>query len=242
MRMHAKVLQLCSHVDDEIKRKRRELEEYSVAAKPADHHQQCARNEVRHHLEKLVRMVQGNLNSISIALHEPEDALRRAKAAQLEDIDSTMRMLEAFRAETLSHFEDLEHKEKEACEKSEAAALSLGSSLECVDFFVRHLAEEVEEETEKAIQVHTEKLQELQQEQLRFVKANDSRQRNPIFAKVIDDIAIAEGLLQEHRDQGEAYKSLLEDWSEVTTKMPTQTPAPSNSKKHWLWSRMFSQS
>lgn len=93
-------------------------------------------------------------------------------------------------------------------------------SLDCLDCFVRHLAKEVDDETTKATHVHTERLQELQQEQARFVKANDSPERNSIFAKVIEDLASTKRALEEHSLQSAAYKDQLKEWEEVLEKMP----------------------
>lgn len=238
-RMHAKVLQLCRDVQSDVRQHERELEEYSTAAKPSDHNQQCARNEVRSGLKKVVQSTQVNLKSLISASREPEDALRIAKATHLSKIDGVMQMLEQFRAESLSVFQELEEKEKVECEASEAAALSLAPSLDFVDGFVRHLTKEVDEETAKAIQVHTDKLEVLKLEQLHFVNANDSRERNPIFAKVIEDIASTQRLLEEHSGQRESYQSFLKDWQEVLWVMPKHTHLPSTSKKHWFWSRIF---
>lgn len=241
-KMHAKVQQLCSEVLHDVQQSKQDLEEYPTACKPSDYSQQCVRNKLRSGLEQVARSTHNNLKSLIHASREPEQALSSAKTAQLEKIDSAMLTLEKLRAETLLVFEEAEEAEKVACEESEAAALSLAPSLECVDRFVHHLAQEVDHETRQASQVHSDKLEELKAEQLRFVNANDSPQRNPIFAKVIQDIASTERLLEEHSGRSDSQKEFLQDWKDAMAVMPAQTPLPSNPPKHWLWSRIFSQS
>merc|ERR1712139_7545 len=60
----------------------------------------------------------------------------------------------------------------------------------------------------------------LQREQIRFVKANDSPQQNPIFAKVIEDIASTERVLEQHKSKSANHAGFLEEWKEVLEEMP----------------------
>lgn len=242
--MHAKVLQLCKNIQHDVDQSKQGLVEYSATAtKPSDYDQQCARNQVRGGLEQVARKTSSNLQSLIDASRVPEDTLAAEKAKHLETIDSIIRMAEQFRAETVSAFEELEEKERVEFEACEAAALALEPSLKCVDDFVQQLGREVDDETTKATQVHTDKLLELKLEQLRFVNANDSPQRNPIFAKVIEDIASTERLLKEHSCHSETYNVFLEDWKQslalMPTQMPTQTPSPRRSGSSWFLSRIF---
>lgn len=242
--MHAKVLQLCENIQHDVDQSKQGLVEYpTTAAKPSDYNQQCARNQVREELDQVARKTSSNLQSLIDASRVPEDTLAAEKAKQLETIDSILRMAQQFRAETVSAFEELEEKERVEFEACEAAALALEPSLKCVDDFVQQLGREVDDETTKATQVHTDKLLELKREQLRFVNANDSPQRNPIFAKVIEDIASTERLLKEHSCHSETYNVFLEDWKQalalMPTQMPTQTPSPRRSGSSWFLSRIF---
>lgn len=115
--------------------------------------------------------------------HELDNALLTAEAAQIQKIDGVMHMLEKLRVETLEEFQKCKEEEAVKRKTRESAALSLEPSLNCLDCFIQHLTQEVDEETTKAIEVHTEKLEKLQQEQMRLVEANDSPQKNPLFAK-----------------------------------------------------------
>merc|ERR1712224_140677 len=116
--------------------------------------------------------------------------------------------------------------------------------LTCLDGFVRHLVAEVDDETAKAIQVHTENLEILKQEQSRFVNANDSPQKTPIYAKVIEDITSTERVLEEHSGQSAPYKELLQGWEEVLGKMPSrkQAAAAAIPRKRTLLDRLLGRS
>jgi len=219
-RMHAKALQLCGDVQQTIEQRRQDLEEYPAMAKPTDRHQQLTRNIMRSDLEDVARTVRSDLTSLVHASVEPEEAICAAEAALLEKFDSVMSMVGKLRAETIEEFEKCKEEEARKRESSEAAALALEPSLDCLDCFVRHLAKEVDDETTKATHVHTERLQELQQEQARFVKANELPERNSIFAKVIEDLASTKRALEEHSLQSAAYKDQLKEWEEVLEKMP----------------------
>merc|ERR1719253_192903 len=155
-----------------------------------------------------------------------QGTLRTSEAAQLETIDSVMSMLTKLRADTLEEFQQCKDEEAQKCEVSRAAALELEPSIACLDSFVQQRACEVDDETSKAIQVHTEKLEDLQLEQVRFVNANDSPRRNPNFAKTIADLASTEQVLADHRDQSLLYKEFCKDWEEVLEQMPVQKVSP----------------
>lgn len=220
--MHEKVSQLCGEVQQGIDLRRHDIENYPTMAKPTDPNQQSARNSLRGDLEDVARTVSGKVWSLICASRGPEDALCVAEAAQLERIDNAMDMLEKLRAETLEEFQERKAKEAMKRQASEAAVLTLEPWLECLDCFMRHLAREVDDETAKAVQVHTEKLEDLQQEQVRFVNANDSPRHNPLFAKVIEDVGSTKRVLEEHISQSTSYRHFLKDWEDLLGKMPTQ--------------------
>lgn len=219
--MHAKFSQLCGEVQLDMERRRQDFESYPMITKPTDPQQQCARNALRGDLEDVARTAVGKVNFLVGASCERDEALHTAEAAQLKKIDSVMDMLERLRAETVEEFQMCKEEEALKRKASEAAVLALQPPFECLDSFVRHLAEEVFDEAAKAIQVHKEKLENLQREQVRFVNANDSPQRNPIYAKVIEDIASTERVLEEHGGHSAPYQELLQGWEEVLEKMPS---------------------
>jgi len=240
---HARVAELCGEVQHDIEERRQDFARYPVMAKPADHNQQCARNELRGDLESVSQKVQDHLNSVMVASGEPAEACRLAKATHFEKIDSVIAMLQQHRAESTVEFQKCFEEEASRREASEAAALALEPSLECVNNFVLHLVQEVDEETTKAIKVHTEKLEDLEAEQMRFVNANDSPQRNPIFAKVIADIGSTTRVLEEHRGQSDAYKELAKNWDEALERMPKQgQPLAATPGKRSLLDRMLGRS
>jgi len=240
---HARVAELCGEVQHDIEERRQDFARYPVMAKPADHNQQCARNELRGDLESISQKVQDHLHSVMVASGEPAEACRLAKATHFEKIDSVIAMLQQHRAESTVEFQKCFEEEASRREASEAAALALEPSLECVNNFVLHLVQEVDEETTKAIKVHTEKLEDLEAEQMRFVNANDSPQRNPTFAKVIADIGSTTRVLEEHRGQSDAYKELAKNWDEALERMPKQgQPLAATPGKRSLLDRMLGRS
>lgn len=204
-------------------------------AKPSDHSQQRARNAMRGELEVVAGATRCNLKSLLSASRAPEGLLCTAEADVLEKFDSVMSTLEKLRKETVAEFQMCKEEEARLREASESATIALQPSIDCLDCFMRQVAKEVDDETTEAIQVHTEKLEELQREQIRFVNANDSPQRNQIFAKVIEDLTCTERVREEHIEQRASYKGLLKDWEEVLEKIPIRKqPAPAPRKRTFL--------
>lgn len=206
--------------------------------KPTNYDEQRVRNRVRGELQKVTQASVANLKDLVWISQEPADALRKARTDQLQKIDNAMRMLEGLRAETVSMFQDCE-KDCEGRPDLDKAALALTPHIECLDRFVQHLTPEINEETEQAVQVHTTKLEELLQEQARFVTANDCPTRNPIFAKVIEDIASTERVLSEHRDACASHESLVEEWKKVMEMVPVQKVSIPSPRSGTVWSRLF---
>jgi hypothetical protein len=238
---HGRILKMCTDNSQMLEQHRQKFEEYAAMSKPSDRAQQCARNVMRCDLENVAKMLQVNLQLATAALDEPGDRVRKARAAKLDRIDGAIHMLQDLRARTLEDY--LQCQEDQAAQRCEceAAIAALKSPLNYVDTFVHQLAHEVTEETTKAIKVHTEKLEDLQQEQMRFVNANDSPQSNPIFAKVIDDLASTQRVLEEHAEQQAAYESLLKDWEQAMRSIPEQREADAapSPRKRTFWSRVL---
>jgi hypothetical protein len=221
-RMHSKVAQVCGEVQNSIEMRREQIQGYSARAKPSDYSQQRARNDVREELTDAAWEAQSKLSFVIAATREPGEMLCRAEADQIQNIDDVICMLQQFRAETLDEFQRHREEETVKFKASESTTQTLEQSLMLMDCFVRHLSEEIEGETTTAIEVHTEKLDQLQQEQVRFVSANDAPQRNPIFAKVIEDIASTNRVLAEHSSQRETCRDLEKGWKDTLEKMPKQ--------------------
>jgi len=236
-RKHADVLQLSGEVRSHIEQRRPGFEEYLGMAKPVNTVQQCARNALRGDLEEVARAERSNLKSLISASSEPTETLRAAADAHLGVIDDAMQMLQQQRADTLAVVEEYEKKEEVARQTSLDMTLSLSPSVDCLDGFMQRLSQEFHDETAKAAQAHAEKLEELRQEEMRFVKANEDRQRNPIFAKVIEDIASTERLLKEHEAQDTSQKEFLKDWNEIMESFPAQKLPPP--QKPTVWGRLL---
>lgn len=239
--------QLSGKVRLDIRRRRQDLTEYMRKGKPVDRNQQCDRNALRGELEDVVRTVRRNLMSLITASRELEGGLDAAEAGQLAKIDNMMCMLEKLRSETVEEFQKRKEEAVVMCEANKAASLSLEPSLRCLDGFMQQLALEVDDETSKAIQVHTEKLEQLQELQARYVLSNESPERNPGFAKVLEDIGTTERVLEEHRNHCASHKDLRRDWQEVLDQMPAQKESPPipcklTPCKRTLWDRVIGRS
>jgi len=214
--MHTQVVQLRDEIQQMVEQHRSQFREYSTLQQPDDFHQQCARNALRNHLTGVVtKQAQGKLKSLLQSSSTPQEVLQKVEAAQCEYIDALVGTLEEFRAETTEEFRKLKEEEAKQRRMSAAAALELEPSLQCLDSFMRQLSQEVGQETAHATEVHTAKLQALQQKQMRFVAANDSPEKNPVFAKVLQDMDSTKHALEEHKSQHASCNSLLEDWTQV---------------------------
>lgn len=242
--MHVKLSQLCGEVQQCIQQRGKDFESYPMMVKPTDPEQQRARNAIRGDLGDVARTAVERLKFLVSLSREREDAIRTAEAVQLKKIDGVMAMLEELRAETAEEFQMCKEEEALKRRASEDALLAMQPCLTCLDGFVRHLVAEVDDETAKAIQVHTENLEILKQEQSRFVNANDSPQKTPIYAKVIEDITSTERVLEEHSGQSAPYKELLQGWEEVLGKMPSrkQAAAAAIPRKRTLLDRLLGRS
>jgi len=210
---------------------------------------------MRNHLTGVVTPVQGKLKSLLQSSSEPQEVLQKAEAAQCEYIGELIRTLEEFRAETTEEFRELKEEEAKQRQMSASAALELEPSLQCLDSFMHQLSQEVGQETATATEVHTAKLEALQQEQMRFVCANDSPEKNPVFAKVLQDMDSTKHALEEHKSQNASCNGLLEDWTQFLREakvakiettgndMEQQQQSASlpatNSKKRTLFDRML---
>jgi len=236
--MRTNVKELQNDVKMDVEKNHRFFENYPIMAKPKNYEEQRARNTARGELQKVTRKSVSNLKALVLISQEPADSLCKARNDQLERIDSAMKMLQELRAETVSMFEGCE----QDCEGSpdlDAAGLALTPHIQCLDRFVQHVTPEIDEETEQAAKVHSKNLEELRKAQERFVAANDCPKRNPIFAKVIEDIESTERVLAEHRNASASQKSLVQEWQEVMDTVPVQKQSVPSPQRSSMWGRLF---
>jgi hypothetical protein len=237
---HTKILQVCTESGKILEQHRHKFDDYPKMSKPRGRDQQCARNEIRCKLESITQTVQSNVMMATTMLSEPGEALLRAQTTQLDRIDNAVIMLQHLRAKAVEEHQKCEQDHEAQRRHCEAAIAALKVPLNSVDTFVNLLSQEVAEETAQAIQVHTETLKNLQQEQIRFINANESPQMNPMFAKLIDDIATTQNVLEEHEGQKSAYETFLREWQRALKEMPDcRDECVPNPRKRTFWSRVL---
>jgi hypothetical protein len=102
--------------------------------------------------------------------------------------------------------------------------LELSGGVARLESFVQRWADEVKSETIEGRDVCQQQIEKMQDEEARYVKANESPAANPAFAKVRADLAFAKERLHEQYGRGTAAVEFVQRWMRLQEKLPERPP------------------
>jgi hypothetical protein len=219
---------------------RRAIDGYLALGKPTDHGQQTRRNRIRADLQEASQCVLADMRSMLDASKQPTEKLRSAASEHIQHLDDVMAMLQYLRCEAVKTFEECAEKVDVDRHAAEATVASLESDISRVNCFVQCVAKEVSEETKVAKDVREKMVKSLQEQEERFVRANESLELNPAFAKVRKELGAWKKLVDEHKSQEESQAAFLQEWEKILQEIgmcKPQAPKPVEQQRKRFWSR-----
>jgi len=214
------VLRLQEEITERVELVRDELEAYPGLGNPRTYEQQCVRNTLRYKIKGVVQDTQNSLEQILGASQEPLDVFNGTRCSALARIDDLLKRLTLLRSEALSLYKEKELKVKREHQENQHTISELAPCVEKLDTFVRCFTNEVAEEVVEGQEMYQSRLDRLVAEEAEYVRANESLEMNPAFAKIREDIKQIGGRLNEQSRRDEERSGLLESWSSILNRMP----------------------
>mmetsp|Transcript_20421 Transcript_20421/g.48326 ORF Transcript_20421/g.48326 Transcript_20421/m.48326 type:complete len:452 (-) Transcript_20421:221-1576(-) len=221
------------------------LEAYERLGSPTTYEEQCERNRLRAELRHEVKAIGEALEKIHQAAGEPGARLEGAEGSVLGQLGSSIERLRRLLEEARGLFQAKRAEVQEARDSSSAILADLWPHIDRMDGFVRLWARELAGEAAEAQGVHRQRLEQLREEEARYVRANDSPQRNQTFAKVREDIQSTLELLEDKSKQDQEQEAFRSWWEALMSKMPSKKvpeqqlvaadPPKVSRKRKWGW-------
>jgi len=215
---------------------------YAGLTAPTSYEQLCERNRLRHDLQRAAQAVQGVLRDVFETINMPSEQLHSVQAPMLQQLSDSIVHIQRLKDATAGLFDRCG--QQVMCDQKAAkqTLAELWPHIEPVNNFVHQLNMESTSEIEEGQAIHRKRLHELQQEEVRYVRANESPRKNADFASVREQLAKEQATLEElghwTRDRMEAHKS----WEALIGSMPCgdavnvlATPDSKGRKRKRLW-------
>lgn len=211
-------------LEAEVLECRSSLQEYPNLTPPATLGELRERNRTRVRLQALVKDVHAALEGIAGAWKEPADTLQAAKSNILQRFDSLLECLQRMREETAQRFKLQAEEVQIGQAQSQETLREVSPFVEQVDAFVRCLAKELEAESGAKRDASASIRAKLQEEEARFVRANDTPSKNPIFKRVQAEIEALEAGERARAEEDAAEAAMLRSWEELCGRLPSSRP------------------
>jgi hypothetical protein len=225
-------------VDQLCSKHQRPLQQYCEMDKPTNYDQQLERNGLRERLQEVGRSVMTSMQRLLEASGEPAAALETVELDLLAKIDATMDMLAELRADTIASFQDYAEKLEVDRKATKMAISGLAPAVHDFDKFMQCVSEEVQTEKENAEKQNTDLLEKRQKEENAFRDANDSPSRNPLYAKVQEEIAALTQRMHEQASAHDSHMSMMQEWDLMLVSVPSKQLTDSAPKKRTFWSHL----
>jgi len=212
------VLQLRGSFEDLVERHMDDFDSYLACPSPKTYDELTRRNAARHSLESVAQGVRETSEKMLDVHQEPAQLCQNLKCGMMENIDDALRSLHKLRAETQQLFAH----QDEAVQSGQhdlAPVVELCPLIKNVCVFVNHVNNQVQDEVAERQVLYHQELDQLQEEEARYVRANDSPTRNPSFGHVRACIADKQKLLQELARSGLTQRESLKQWEGLMQKM-----------------------
>eukprot|EP00928_Gymnodinium_smaydae_P031674 TRINITY_DN23173_c2_g1_i1.p1 TRINITY_DN23173_c2_g1~~TRINITY_DN23173_c2_g1_i1.p1 ORF type:complete len:590 (-),score=135.72 TRINITY_DN23173_c2_g1_i1:75-1727(-) len=207
-------------LEEGVSRNETHLAQYPNLGQPTNYEELRAKNEVRRELETAAREANVAIEDAMAARQAPAEALELAERAVLNLIDESMNRLLQARKDVERAVAERRATAQEASETRHEDFVAMAVCAKRLDGFVQQWSQEVIVEAAEGNDVYREQIEQLREEERRYVRANDSPERNPAFAKVRKDVAFASERLEEQVKRGERAERFLSSWDAMRKKLP----------------------
>eukprot|EP00419_Tripos_fusus_P079825 CAMPEP_0172937868 /NCGR_PEP_ID=MMETSP1075-20121228/222735_1 /TAXON_ID=2916 /ORGANISM="Ceratium fusus, Strain PA161109" /LENGTH=562 /DNA_ID=CAMNT_0013799243 /DNA_START=88 /DNA_END=1777 /DNA_ORIENTATION=+ len=193
---------------------------YAELPAPRTYQQRCERNRCRHELQLTAQDIQQALKNIFEAIALPFETLNNVQGPMLQQLSESINHIQRLKDATTGLL--IKCDEKVLCDRRAAqqTLAELWPHIEPMNKFVHQLNSELCSEIEENRAMHQKQFEDLQQKEVRFVRVNESPERNEEFANVRKQLAKEQAKLEElerqSRDAVEAHKS----WEVLIGSMP----------------------
>jgi len=215
-----RVVTLRQTLVDAVRTHQPELRAYVNLSQPTTFEELSQRNKVRRQLELVARAAEDNIEQIFALVETPAEELQTAEDEVLQKIDDCISCLTTFREKTAQQILQRQAAAKEEREVRKRDLVAVASCVAQLDGFVQRWSEEVRSETREGRDVYCKQIEQFQEEEARYVRANDSPDKNPAFARVRSDVAFARERLCDQDTRAAAVEELLKRWALLQSRLP----------------------
>merc|ERR1712008_534973 len=220
------------------------IEAYATFSSPTSYEQLCERNRLRHNLLRAAQAVQEMMRGIIETMDMPSESFRNVKAPMLQQLSDFMDHTQRLNDATASIFDRCG--QQVLCDHNAAkqTLAELWPHIEPVNRFLHQLNIESCSEVEEGRTLHWNRLNALRQEEVRYMRANESPQTNEEFANVQEQLAKEQAMLEELDRRAHARLEAHKSWEALIGSMPCGDAASvlampdgrgRKRKRWWFW-------
>jgi hypothetical protein len=215
-----RVIELRRSVEAEVGSRRDDLKSYLSLARPATYEELLHRNSIRSRLDSMAQKTEDAIVDALDYAESPDKAMDDASNYVLPMLDAAIRRLTAMRVHATQSLDErkaaLTVETARRCEDISAVAKCVAE----VDEFVQRWQIEVQAETLEGRDVYNEKIEQLEEDEARYVRANDTPSHNPAFAEVQASLSLARERIREQKRRASLLAQRSEKWAALRAKLP----------------------